>query len=399
MMASGAGQLEAAMKRIYMDYHATTPVDPQALQAMLPYFSDMFGNAASSGHAFGWEAKEAVESAREHVARAIGALPQEITWTSGASESTNLAIKGVAEAYRASGNHVITTAVDHKATLNSCKHLESLGFELTILGVDALGRINLDELEAALRPETILISVIHANNEIGTLQPIAEIGQLAKARGVLFHIDAAQSFCKVPIDVDGLGIDLMSLTSHKIYGPKGVGALYVRRKNPRVTLRPQLHGGGHENGLRSGTLNVPAIVGFGKAVEIALDALGTETLRVGALRDTLQTRITGALTGVIVNGHPIFRLPNNLSVSFEGVHGASLLKELKHLAVSSGSACTSANPEPSHVLSACGVSRELASATIRYGLGRFTTAEEVAEAADLTLQAIRSLRLAQGLVL
>lgn len=378
--------------RIYLDNHATTPVDPAALEAMLPYFTQKFGNAASRSHAYGWEAEEAVEIGREAVGAVLGASGKEIIWTSGATESINLAIKGVAEMYQQKGRHLITTVVEHKATLDTCKYLETQGFEVTYLPVDSTGMIRLEDLEAAFRPETILVSVIHGHNEIGTIQPAAEIGKRCKERGVLFHLDAAQTFGKAPVDVEAMGLDLVSVSGHKIYGPKGVGALYVRRRNPRVRLAPQMHGGGHERGMRSGTLNVPSIVGFGKAAAIAQAGMAEEARRVTALRDKLHRMLTDALEEVALNGHPTERLPGNLNVSFAFVEGESLMMGMKNIAVSSGSACTSASLEPSYVLRACGIGDELAHSSLRFGIGRFTTEEEIEEAAKVTIETVQRLR-------
>ncbi|MFN3431528.1 MAG: aminotransferase class V-fold PLP-dependent enzyme, partial [Candidatus Sericytochromatia bacterium] len=333
------------MTRIYLDYHATTPVDPTVLDTMLPYFTQTFGNAASRNHAFGWEAEEAVEIAREQVAKVIGASGKEMIFTSGATESTNLAIKGVAEMYAEKGNHIITSVVEHKATLDTCKYLETKGFEVTYLRADRYGMVDPAQVEAAITDKTILITLIHGNNEVGTINPIAEIGAIAKARGVLFHIDAAQTFGKVPLDVNTAGVDLMSISGHKIYAPKGIGALYVRRRAPRVRLAPQMHGGGHERGMRSGTLNVPGIVGLGKAAEVALTGMEADTQRITALRDRLYRKLTDALEEVYLNGHPTQRLPGNLNLSFAFVEGESLIMGLKGIAVSSGSACTSASLE------------------------------------------------------
>lgn len=380
------------MTRIYLDYHATTPVDPAVLEAILPTFTQTFGNAASRNHAFGWEAEELVEKARESVAALIGATGKELIFTSGATESTNLAIKGVAEMYAEKGNHIITSVVEHKATLDTCKYLETKGFEVTYLPVDRYGMVDVAQLEAAITDKTILISLIHGNNEIGTINPVAEIGQIAKARGVLFHIDAAQTFGKIPIDVNAMGIDLMSISGHKIYAPKGIGALFVRRRAPRVRLAPQMHGGGHERGMRSGTLNVPGIVGLGKSAEIAKATMEEETKRITALRDRLYRTLTDKLEEVYLNGHPTQRLPGNLNLSFAFVEGESLIMGLKGIAVSSGSACTSASLEPSYVLRACEVGDELAHSSLRFGIGRFTTEAEIDEAARITIETVERLR-------
>ncbi|HVC00127.1 MAG TPA: IscS subfamily cysteine desulfurase [Candidatus Dormibacteraeota bacterium] len=362
---------------IYMDNHATTPVDPRVLEAMMPYFGARFGNAASRSHSFGWAAEEAVENARAQIAALIGASPKEIIFTSGATESNNLAIKGVAEMYREKGNHVITQATEHKAVLDTCKRLEKSGFEVTCLPVQRDGRIDPDDLERAITPKTILISIMYANNEIGVIQPIPEIGRMAKRRGVVFHVDAAQAAGKIPIGVEGDGIDLLSIAAHKMYGPKGVGVLFIRRKNPRVEVAPIIDGGGHERGMRSGTLNVPGIVGLGKACELCLREMPAESARTAALRDRLMQGIRSRLDRVTVNGSIEHRLPNNLNVSFAGVEGESLMMGISDVAVSSGSACTSAKIEPSYVLRAVGIGEDLAHASIRFGLGRFNTGEEV----------------------
>ena len=362
---------------IYMDYHSTTPLDPKVLEAMMPFLTDHFGNAASRSHSFGWEAEEAVEQARAQVAVLIGANPKEIVFTSGATESTNIAIKGAAEMYAEKGNHIITCVTEHKATLDACKYLEKHGAAVTYLPVDSFGQVDPEAVFAAITDKTILVSLMHANNEIGTVHPIEKIGPRLKEKGILFHVDAAQSLGKIEIDVNKLGIDIISLSSHKIYGPKGVGALYVRRQNPRVRLTPVIHGGGHERGFRSGTLNVPGIVGFGKACEIAKELMAEESSRMLKLRDRLQKGICEALDEVHLNGHPTDRLPNNLNVSFAYVEGEALMMGLKEIAVSSGSACTSASLEPSYVLRAMGVGEELAHSSIRFGLGRFITEEEV----------------------
>lgn len=380
---------------IYLDYHATTPVDPRVLDAMLPYFRERFGNAASHQHFLGWTAAEAVEQARSRVAQLIGAEPSEMIFTSGATESINLALKGAAESYRGRGRHIVTLVTEHKATLDTTHRLESQGFQVSYLSVDRQGLLDLDELRRTLRDDTILFSVLLANNEIGVIQPLREIGQITRERQILLHVDAAQALGKIPIDVDGMRIDMMSLSAHKLYGPKGTGALYVRRRQPRVRLMPLIDGGGHERGFRSGTLNVPGIVGLGKACEIAQAEMGQESLRIGALRDGLLGKLRNELNGMTLHGHPTLRLDGNLSLSFEGVLSSELLAELVHVALSSGSACTSANPEPSHVIRALGVSDALASGAIRIGLGRFTTSEEIDLAAreiTLAVTAIRARR-------
>jgi cysteine desulfurase len=377
---------------VYMDNHATTQVDPRVLDAMLPYFTEKYGNAASRNHEFGWQAEEAVENARGQVARLINASPKEIVFTSGATESDNLALKGVAEFHRAKGNHIITQATEHKAVLDVCKRLEADGCEITYLPVARDGRINLDDLRRAITPKTILISIMYANNEIGVLQPIAEIGKIAKKAGVLFHTDAVQAIGKISVDVERDGIDLLSISAHKLYGPKGVGALYVRRKNPRVQLASMIDGGGHERGLRSGTLNVPGIVGLGKACEICAKEMMEESARLAALRDKLKDAILSRLDDTSINGSMEHRLPNNLNLSFAGVEGDALLMGINDVAISSGSACTSATLEPSHVLSALGVPEELAHSSIRFGLGRFNTAEDVDYVAGRVVETVKRLR-------
>jgi cysteine desulfurase len=380
------------MRPIYLDNHATTRTDPRVVEAMLPHFSEAYGNASSRSHAYGWEAEEAVERARRQVADLLGASAREILFTSGATESNNLALKGAAEALCGRGRHIVTVSTEHKAVLDVCRVLERRGFELTVLTVDRHGRVDPQDVERALREDTTLCSVMLANNEIGTLQPLAEIGAICKARGVLLHSDAAQAAGKLPMDVDELGVDLVSLSAHKLYGPKGVGALYVRRRGARVRLVAQLDGGGQERGMRSGTLNVPGIVGLGAACELCGKEMDEERARVGALRDELQAALLGAVEGVQVNGHPAERLEGNLSISFEGVPGEALLANLRKLAVSSGSACTSATLEPSHVLRAIGLSDTLAHSTLRFGIGRFNTAEELRSAAEQVVALVRHLR-------
>lgn len=380
-------------RSIYMDNHATTPLDPRVLDTMLPYFKEKFGNAASRNHRYGWEAEAGVERAREQIAQLIGAKPKEIIFTSGATESDNLAIKGVLEFYREKGNHIVTVVTEHKAVLDTCRALERKGLAtVTYLPVDRYGWIDLDDLRHAITDRTVLISIMHANNEVGTIHPIAAIGKIAKEKGVLFHTDATQAVGKIPVDVETMGIDLMSFTAHKLYGPKGCGALYVRSKGPRVRLAPQIDGGGHERGLRSGTLNVPGIVGFGAACEIARKEMHEEAARLRALRDRLYRGLTSQLDEVYLNGHPTERLPANLNVSFAYVEGESLLMGLKEVAVSSGSACTSATLEPSYVLKALGVGEELAHTSIRFGLGRFNTEEEVEYVIERVVEEVRRLR-------
>ena len=361
---------------IYLDNNATTRTDPRVLEAMLPFFSEVYGNAASKGHSFGWAAEEAVDLGRAQLASVIGADPKEIVFTSGATESNNLAIKGVAEMYAEKGDHFITVSTEHKAVLDTMKHLEHDGKRVTFLGVDKDGLIDLAELADAITDKTVLVSVMFANNEIGVIQPIAEIGKLCRERGVLFHTDAVQAYGKIPVDVNAMNIDLLSFTAHKIYGPKGIGALYVRRR-PRVRLTAQIDGGGHERGFRSGTLNVPGIVGFGKAAELCGQEMEGEMTRLTALRDRLKTGIIDAIDSAYVNGHPTKRLPGNMNISFEFVEGESLLMGLKDVALSSGSACTSASLEPSYVLKALGLGDELAHSSLRFGLGRFTTPDQI----------------------
>jgi cysteine desulfurase len=377
---------------IYMDYHATTPVDPRVLDAMVPYFTTDFGNAASRNHAFGWTAEEAVETARKQVADLVGANAKEIIFTSGATESNNLAIKGVAEMYREKGNHLITCVTEHKAVIDTCKKLEKQGARVTYLPVQKDGRISLDDLRNAITDKTILITIMTANNEIGVIQPIAEIGAIAKEKGILFHTDAVQAVGKVPFDVTQMKVDLVSLSAHKIYGPKGVGALYVRRRNPRVLLAEQINGGGHERGMRSGTLNVPGIVGLGKAAEICKAEMATEAERLRKLRDRLNEKFHQNLDEIYVNGSMEHRLPHNLNISFAYVEGESLLMGINDVAVSSGSACTSASLEPSYVLKALGAGDDLAHSSIRFGLGRWTTDEEVDYVVDKLTNVVRRLR-------
>ncbi len=384
---------------IYMDYHATTPVDPRVLEAMLPYFTQVFGNAASRSHAYGWAAEEAVKIAREHVAAFVGAeRPDEIVFTSGATESDNLAIKGVAEFYRDKGNHIVTTRIEHKAVLDTCKRLEKQGYEVTYLDVNATGLVDPEAVRQAITDKTILVSVMLANNEVGAIQPIQAIGAICKEKGVVFHTDAVQGLGKTEFNVRDFGVDLASITAHKIYGPKGVGALYVRRSRPRVRLTAQMDGGGHERGMRSGTLNVPAIVGLGKAAEILTHGWREEAQRVRTLRDRLKAGICTRLDEVYINGPwdadgvNARRLPNNINLSFAYVEGEGLMMAIKDVAVSSGSACTSASLEPSYVLRALGVEEELAHTSIRFGLGRFNTEEEVDYVADLVVAKVRKLR-------
>ncbi len=377
---------------IYMDNHATTPCDPRVFEAMSPYFTEVFGNAASRNHEFGWKAEEAVENARKQVADLIGATSKEIVFTSGATESDNLAVKGVAEMYYERGDHIITVVTEHKAVLDTCKKLEKRGFKVTYLKFGSDGLISPDDVNHAITDKTILVSVMHVNNEIGVIQPIAEIGKVCKERGVLFHTDATQGVGKLPFNVNELNIDLVSVSAHKIYGPKGVGALYVRRKNPRVQLTSQMDGGGHERGMRSGTLNVTGIVGLGKACEIAREEMPQENERLLLLREKLRAGIMDEIPDVYINGHPTHRVPGNLNVSFAYVEGESLLMGINDIAVSSGSACTSASLEPSYVLKALGVGEELAHSSIRFGLGRFNTEEEVDYTIGRVNEAVNRLR-------
>ncbi len=393
-------------KGIYMDNQATTPVDPRVLEAMLPYFGAVFGNAASRSHPFGWEAEKAAETGREQIARLINAKPKEIIFTSGATESDNLAIKGVVEFYREKGNHVVTAVTEHKAVLDTCKSLERKGLaRVTYLPVDNYGMVDPDDVRKAITDKTVLVSIMYANNEIGTINPIGDIGRICREKGVLFHTDATQGVGKLPLDVDTMCIDLLSMTAHKIYGPKGIGALYVRSKGPRVRLTPIIDGGGHERGFRSGTLNVPGIVGFGKACELCREGMADEAQRVLALRERLSEGLFSQLDEIYLNGHPVHRLPGNLNVSFSYVEGESLLMGLNGstspiavgqtdapIAVSSGSACTSATLEPSYVLKALGVGDELAHTSVRFGLGRFNTQDEVDYVIERVVREVRRLR-------
>jgi cysteine desulfurase len=391
-------------RAVYMDNHSTTPVDPRVLEAMLPYFTEVYGNAASRSHPFGWQAEKAVDLAREQIARLINAKPKDIVFTSGATESDNLAIKGVVEFYKDKGNHVVTSVLEHKAVLDTCKALERKGLAtVTYLPVDTYGMVSPDDVRKAITDKTVLVSIMYANNEIGTINPIAEIGKITREKGVLFHSDAVQGVGKLPLDVEAMNIDLMSLTAHKLYGPKGVGALYVRSKGPRVRLTPIIDGGGHERGFRSGTLNVPGIVGFGKACELCRVSMPDESQRVLGLRERLREALFSQLEEIYVNGHPVHRLPGNLNVSFAYVEGESLLMGLNGstiavgqtvspIAVSSGSACTSATLEPSYVLKALGVGDDLAHTSIRFGLGRFNTEDEVDYVAERVVHEVRRLR-------
>jgi cysteine desulfurase len=375
-----------------MDHNATTPVDPRVVEAMLPAFGEHFGNAASKTHPYGWAAAKLVERARESIAAGLGAHPEGVIFTSGATEANNLAIKGSAWPLRARGDHIVTVSTEHKAVLDPCERLAHEGFSVTVLPVDRQGRVTPEQVALALEPRTVLVSVMLANNEIGTLQPVDEIARLCRQRGVLVHCDATQAVGKVPVDLDALGVDLLSCSAHKLYGPKGVGALLIRQRMPRLRLAPLFDGGGHEQGMRSGTLNVPGIVGFAKALELALADLTEESAHLAALRDRLRDAITARLPGVIENGHPTERLPNTLNLSFEGVDGAALLVGLREVAVSSGSACTSAEAKPSHVLAAIGRPKALAAASVRFSLGRRNTAEEVDAVAGAVVREVARLR-------
>ena len=386
------GQPEDVKLPIYMDNHATTPMDPRVLEAMMPYFTQIFGNAASRNHSFGWEAEQAVEKARVQIAKLIGATTKEIIFTSGATESNNLAIKGIAEMSKERGNHIITQVTEHKAVLDTCKHLEKLGYRVTYLPVDAKGRIDMEDLKHVMDDKTILVSIMFANNEIGVIQPVAEIGKLCHERGILFHTDAVQAVGKIPVDVNAMNIDVLSLSGHKLYGPKGVGALYVRRRNPRVQISAQMDGGGHEHGMRSGTLNVAGIVGLGKACELAQEEMAAESDRLRHLRDRLQAKFVANLDHIHVNGDMEHHLPGNLNMSFVYVEGEALLMGIDDIAVSSGSACTSATLEPSYVLKALGAGDEVTHSSIRFGLGRFNTEAEVDYVADKVIDVVKKLR-------
>lgn len=381
-------------KPVYMDYHATTPVDPGVLDAMLPFFRQTFGNPASRNHPFGWDAEAAVETARQRVGRVLGAQAKEITFTGGASESNNLAIKGVLEAYRDKGCHVVTCATEHRSVLDTCRSLEKRGFaRVTVVAVDGTGRVDPQAVERAITRDTVLVSIMLANNEIGTIHPLAEIGRITRSRGVLLHSDATQAIGKLAVDVSALGVDLLSLTAHKLYGPKGTGAIYVRARSPRIRIQPLIEGGGQERGLRSGTLNVPGIVGLGMACELAAKVREDEAARLTALRERLRERIMGSLDHVALNGHPSERLPGNLNLSFGFVEAESLLMALnREIALSTGSACSSATLEPSYVLRALGRGDELAHGSIRFGLGRFTTEEEVDFVASRVIEEVKRLR-------
>ncbi|MDQ1693177.1 MAG: cysteine desulfurase [Acidobacteriaceae bacterium] len=388
----GASAPNGVKLPIYMDNHATSPLDPRVLETMMPYLTGIFGNAASRNHSFGWEAEEAVEKARGQVAKLIGATAKEIIFTSGSTESNNLALKGIAEMYRERGNHIITQVTEHKAVLDTCKRLEKSGYRVTYLPVKADGLVDLDDLKRAFDDKTILVSIMFANNEIGVVQPVAEIGKMCRERNVIFHTDAVQAVGKIPVDVNAMNIDVLSLTAHKLYGPKGVGALYVRRRNPRVQISEQINGGGHERGMRSGTLNVPGIVGLGKACELAGQEMAAEGERLRRLRDKLKAKLEGSLDYIHVNGSMESRLPNNLNISFVYVEGESLLMGINDVAVSSGSACTSATLEPSYVLKALGLGDDVAHSSIRFGLGRFNTEAEVDYVADKVIDIVQKLR-------
>ncbi|ELS00992.1 cysteine desulfurase family protein [Xenococcus sp. PCC 7305] len=380
---------------IYLDCHATTPVDKRVLDAMLPYFCDRFGNASSTTHLYGWEAESAVDQARKTIAEAINATPEEIIFTSGATEANNLAIKGIAESYFTQGKHIITVATEHRAVLDPCKYLQTLGFEVTYLPVQPDGLIDLSQLRGAIRPETILVSVMAANNEIGVIQPLEEIGQICREHNVLFHSDAAQAIAKMPLDVEQMNLDLMSLTAHKLYGPKGIGALYLRRRQRRVTIAPQMQGGGQERNIRSGTLYTPQIVGFGKAIELGLDLMASEQQYLLQLREKLWSLIN-QLSGIYLNGHPTQKLAGNLNLSVAGIDGTALLLALQPIvALSSGSACSTTSTKPSHVLTALGREAKLAQASIRFGIGRFNTIKEIETVGEAVVANIRSLRQAQ----
>jgi cysteine desulfurase len=377
---------------VYLDNHATTKVDPRVVAAMLPYFTEQYGNAASRHHEFGWRAEAAVEKARKQIAALIGAQPNELVFTSGATESINLALKGIAEAYASEGNHIITAATEHKAVLDTCKRLEKYGFKVSILPVDEFGVISPEELKRAITDKTILVTIMMANNEIGTIAPVAEIGKVCRERHVLFHTDATQAVGKIPVDVQSLDIDLMSCSAHKMYGPKGVGALYVRNASPKLKVAPQIDGGGHEHGMRSGTLNVPAIVGYGEAARIARIEMEEERIRMARLRDKLVSTILAEVEECTVNGHPSDRLPNNANITFKDADADKVMMAMKDVAVSSGSACSSAQPEPSHVLKAIGLSVQEAKCSLRFGVGRFTTEHEIDYAIGRVKECVQQVR-------
>ncbi|HBI29507.1 MAG TPA: IscS subfamily cysteine desulfurase [Deltaproteobacteria bacterium] len=377
---------------IYLDYNATTPTDPRVVEAMLPYFTEIYGNAASRNHSFGWTAEKAVASARDMLGSLIGTSSKEIVFTSGATESNNIAILGAADFHKDKGRHIISSPIEHKAVIDPYHYLEQQGYEVTFLDVDQHGCISLEQLEQTIRPDTILVSLMGGNNEIGTVNPLEEIGRITRKHGVLFHTDATQAYGKIPLDVERMNIDLLSMSAHKMYGPKGIGALYVRRKKPRVRLSPIVFGGGHERGMRSGTLNVTGIVGFGKAAELCAEEMASEAERLIGLRQRLYEKLTVELDYVFLNGHPTDRLPNNLNLSFGYVEGESLIMGIGDIAVSSGSACTSASLEPSYVLRSLGVGDDLAHSSIRFGFGRFTTVEEIDYTAEQVSSAVKRLR-------
>jgi cysteine desulfurase len=378
-------------KRIYLDHNATTPVDPRVLEVMLPYFTEIYGNAASIDHEFGYEAKQAVDLAREQIAKAINAKPEEIIFTSGATESDNIALFGVAEKYAHKGKHIITCVTEHKAILDCCKRLEQMGYTITYLPVDEFGLISLDELDKAITPQTILISIMSANNEIGTIAPLAEIGKIARHHQVLFHTDAAQAVGHIPIDVQKMNIDILSISGHKIYGPKGIGAIYRRKSNPRALLSPVIYGGGHEKGLRSGTLNVPGIVGMGKAIELAVKKMKEETKRYRQFSILMWNMLQEEIPGIVLNGHPTQRLAHNLNISIPGVESKALIVQLKEIAIAAGSACTTTSVEPSHVIIALGYGEERAHTSIRISLGRFNTESDIRVAAIYLINSLKSI--------
>jgi cysteine desulfurase len=379
-------------KVIYLDHHATTPVDPRVLEVMLPYFTQVYGNAASIDHDFGYDAKHAVDKGREQIAKAINAQPEEIIFTSGATESDNIALFGVAERYAAKGKHIITCVTEHKAVLDSCKRLEQLGYDITYLPVDQYGTVDIVALQSAITPQTVLISIMAANNEIGTIAPLEEIGSIARKHNILFHTDAAQAVGHIPIDIQKMNIDILSMSGHKIYGPKGVGALYRRKSNPRVNLSPVIYGGGHEKGLRSGTLNVPGIVGMGAAVELAIKEIKASTKHYKELIDYIWQQLKKEIPEIKLNGHPTNRLPHNLNISIPGVESKALIVQLKDVALSAGSACTTTSVEPSHVIMALGFGEERAHTAIRISVGRFTTKEEITKATEILASTLAGIK-------
>lgn len=375
-----------------MDNHATTPTDPRVVESMLPFFSEKYGNPASRQHRFGWIAEEAIESARNNIARQLSIEPKEIIFTSGATEANNLALKGVAESFSSIGKHIVTCSTEHKSVLDTCKHLEKSGYQVTYLPVDEYGAIDLNRLEDSISDQTFLVSIMIANNEIGTIQDVEKIGEVCRNKGVIFHTDATQAVGQIDIDINKFKIDMLSFSGHKIFGPKGIGALYIRSKNPKVIVQPQIHGGGHERGLRSGTLNVPAIVGFAKALELSYQSMKEESKRLSGLRDKMQQSFFSDLDDVYLNGHPTSRLPNNLNLSFMYVEDSALMMSIKDIAVSSGSACSTAQPQPSHVLKALGISEDRRHSAIRFGLGRFNTKEEIDYVIDKVVENVKSIR-------